>query len=118
MSSNLDVSSEKSKLAVKNFKTVHSFFIRQGGMNSNDPYQDICDNYSDFMNRMSDYERNFTVEKDNMFTASNVVLILLRRCFDNCYSWSSGDFFKHFRVVNSAMYQWTKILETDGYNFE
>ena len=41
---------------IENFKKISVFFIKQNGLNSDDPYQEICDNYPDFMNLLNNYK--------------------------------------------------------------
>ena len=43
------------KNTMEQFKTVEKWFSAQASIASSDPYQDVCDNYSDFIRLLNTY---------------------------------------------------------------
>jgi hypothetical protein len=97
---------------VQEFETVAKFFRQQAGIQSNDPYQDVCDNYGTLMSLMKEY--NPKSDTDEMKLAFNTILNLMQYGFDNCHSWVNEDFDDHYESMNNSISYWRSILTEKG----
>ena len=104
--------------SIKNFKTIATFFIKQNGINSNNPYKDICDNYGDFMNLLKNYDSKIS-GIDYMDIANKSILAQLEHGFNKGNDWNKEELYDHFHYVNGCMNYWKGVLiEKGGYKFD
>ena len=109
---------------MEQFKTVEKWFSAQASLASNDPYQDVCDNYSDFIRLLKTYSEN----KKNRFTCFNKIdkmeevleniIGLLRVGYSTCPTWNGNDGVRHFCYVNSQIKLYKQQLVGSGYKFD
>ena len=94
---------------MEQFKTVEKWFGTQASLASSDPYQDVCDNYSDFIKLLKTYSENkknrFTCfsGRDKMEEVFENIIGLLRVGLSTCPNWNDYDGVRHFCYVNSQI---------------
>ena len=109
---------------MEQFKTVEKWFSAQASLASSDPYQDVCDNYSDFIKLLKTYSENkknrfasFT-NKDKMEEVLENIIGLLRVGISTCPNWVDYDGVRHFCYVNSQIILYKQQLVDSGYKFD
>lgn len=107
---------------MEEFNFIDREFLKKIGINSNDPYQDICDNYYDYISRLEKY----TNQKENIFcclhknamrSALKDIISMLNYGINNCSVWDNDTGNRHFRTVYSNIQVYKVELEKHGYKF-
>ena len=112
------MSVQKVMTPIENFKKISGFFIKQNGLHSDDPYQEICDNYPDFINLLKNYKSEDPAI-DYMHIANKSIFAQLEHGFNKCHSWSREEYYDHFQSVGCYMRYWKGVLtEKGGYKFD
>ena len=82
---------------MEDFTYVQNQFRTLAFIASSDPYQEICDNYQDYIIRLNRYKK-----EDKLYEANQVIIDMLRSGFSNCCIWDSSTINNHFvRVSNT-----------------
>ena len=113
---------------MEQFKTVEKWFSAQALAASSDPYQDVCDNYQDFIRLLKTYTENKNKNKkitlscfskeDKMKEVLEKIIGLLRGGFAACSTWHDHDGVRHFCYVNNQIALYKQQLIDDGYKFD
>ena len=109
---------------MEQFKVVEKWFAAQAFEASSDPYQDVCDNYSGFIQLLKTYTENkknrfsCITGKDKMKEVLENIIGLLRVGLSTCPTWNDYDGVRHFCYVNSQIKLYKQQLIDSGYKFD
>ena len=108
---------------MEQFKTVEKWFSTQASIASNDPYQDVCDNYSDFiclLNTYSPKKWKFRCisGNDKMKEVLENIIAWLRHGINICPTWIDYDGVNHFCEVNRNIQIYKQELIDAGYKYD
>ena len=108
---------------MEQFKIVQKWFSTQASYASSDPYQDVCDNYSDFIKLLKTYSENKKNRfacfsgPDKMEEVLKNIIALLNLGFSTCHNWNDHDGVRHFCYVNTQIIRYKQQLVDSGYKF-
>ena len=110
---------------MEQFKVVDKWFASQAFQASCDPYQDVCDNYINFITLLKTYtnkkQSNLACcsKPDKMKEVLENIITLLRSGYTACSLWAeSSDGVAHFCYVNQQIQNYKLDLIDHGYKFE
>ena len=108
---------------MEQFKTVEKWFANQACLASSDPYQDLCDNYSDFIKLIKTYtdkkqdKFGCCSKPDKMKEVLENIIVLLQSGYATCPNWLDSDGVAHFCYVYNQIKIYKQDLIDHGYNF-
>ena len=110
---------------MEQFNRVEKWFAQQALQASSDPYQDVCDHYSDFISLLKTYtetkkERfSMLIGRDKMKVVLENIIRLLRIGLNTCSIWAdSSAGVNHFCFVNRQIQEYKQELVDCGYKFD
>ena len=115
------------KNTMEQFKTVEKWFSAQASIASSDPYQVVCDNYSDLIRLLNTYSPKKTEfrgiigndnENDKMKEVLENIIAWLRRGINICPTWIDYDGVNHFCEVNRNIQIYKQELIDAGYKYD
>ena len=96
----------------EDFDDIANFFTQRAFARSSYPYEDICDNYYNFMKKLKSYKHK-KKGIDYMKLATESIYKHLENGVNSCPNWDDDEFSDHFCFVDTCINYWKEQIASN-----